>query len=529
MVKRFNVMFFALICFLILPLHGLAGVLVDQPLSIVNTEAYHNQDYEQWFSRPESDIWIADDFDVESGDAWHVSSIFVPGDFITNLRKASSLRNAEVLTWYVYANNGGEPAGDPIGGGHLWSISLSPDDPQVSITDGSGGRPSDVTLNLAQPPRFNAGKYWLVFYPKLEYNLYGEIGRQPSDITNGSDEALIMARSDVDGFPTDWTPVLDPSVPWEEQGFKKLPLPNFAFRMEGGLFPSAMDVNPRALNFGNVMVGTPAELPVTISATGSFTVTGITSSSGTFEVDAGSCVRVYTNGTTCDVNVTFNPTAGGAQSATLDIAVQGAGIAQVSLSGTGVQAEPSIAEGTVGTRITFTNAPGGFTDKKGKVFIYNGTKKSATKIAKGDWTNDAVTCTISKALQPGAYPVRIQFKRDKTKLTYEAGTFTFKKPEITVPLAVSEGLPGTEITIQGMFFGTKKGKVYVEDQASGKRVNCKVKTWSMTDPVNGNSTITFVVPKLPKGINPGAYPLKVSNKVGTSTENPNFTILSNDL
>ncbi len=96
-----------------------------------------------------------------------------------------------------------------------------------------------------------------------------------------------------------------------------------------------MDVNPRALNFGNVMVGTPAELPVTISATGSFTVTGITSSSGTFEVDAGSCVRVYTNGTTCDVNVTFNPTAGGAQSATLDIAVQGAGIAQVSLSGTG--------------------------------------------------------------------------------------------------------------------------------------------------------------------------------------------------
>ncbi len=40
MVKRFNVMFFALICFLILPLHGLAGVLVDQPLSIVAFSAY---------------------------------------------------------------------------------------------------------------------------------------------------------------------------------------------------------------------------------------------------------------------------------------------------------------------------------------------------------------------------------------------------------------------------------------------------------------------------------------------------------
>lgn len=527
MLKRFNVLFLALICFVMLPFHVSAGVLVDQPLSIVNTEAYHNQDYEKWFNRAESDIWIADDFDVKPGEAWHISSIFVPGDFITNLRQASSLRNAELLTWYIYANNGGVPAGNPEGGAApLWSISLPPDDPQISITDGSGGRPSNVTLNILDPYRFTAGKYWFVFYPKLEYNRYGEIGRQPSDTTNGS-EALIMAHSNVDGFPIIWTFVTNDAVPWEEQGFKKLPLPDFAFRMEGGVFPSAMDVIPRAYNFGNVMVGTPVEQTFTISATGSFTVTGITSSSGAFVVDVGTCVRAY-NGDTCNLTVTFNPTAGGAQSATLDIAVSGASTAQVSLSGAGVQAEPSIAEGTVGTRITFTNAPGGFTDKKGKVFIYNGTKKSATKIAKGDWTNAAVTCTISKALQPGAYPVRIEFKRDKTKLIYEAGTFTFKKPEISVLLAVNEGLPGTEITIQGMFFGTKKGKVYIEDQASGKRVNCKVKTWSMTDPVNGDSTITFVVPKLPKGINPGAYPLKVSNKVGTSAENPNFTILSAD-
>ncbi len=49
-----------------------------------------------------------------------------------------------------------------------------------------------------------------------------------------------------------------------------------------------------------------------------------------------------------------------------------------------------------------------------------------------------------------------------------------------------------------MFFGTKKGKVYVEDQASGKRVNAKSKPDLEADPVNGDSTITFVVPKLPK-------------------------------
>lgn len=35
------------------------------------------------------------------------------------------------------------------------------------------------------------------------------------------------------------------------------------------------------------------------------------------------------------------------------------------------------------------------------------------------------------------------------------------------------------------------------------------------DPTNGDSTLTFVVPKLPKGLSSGvAYHLKVSNKVG---------------
>jgi hypothetical protein len=50
---------------------------------------------------------------------------------------------------------------------------------------------------------------------------------------------------------------------------------------------------------------------------------------------------------------------------------------------------------------------------------------------------------------------------------------------------------------------------------TGKKKNCKIVSWSM-EPASGQSTLTFVVPKLPKGLNPGTYPLKVSNKVGTA-------------
>ena len=66
-----------------------------------------------------------------------------------------------------------------------------------------------------------------------------------------------------------------------------------------------------------------------------------------------------------------------------------------------------------------------------------------------------------------------------------------------------------------MFFGVKKGKVYIEDTATEKKKTCKVTSWSM-NPTNGESTLTFVVPKLPKGLNPGAYTLKVTNKIGTA-------------
>lgn len=99
--------------------------------------------------------------------------------------------------------------------------------------------------------------------------------------------------------------------------------------------------------------------------------------------------------------------------------------------------------------------------------------------------------------------------------------FTIRGPELD-DLPVSQGSPGDERTISGKFFGTRKGKVYLEytkgDDA--KKAPCHVVSWAM-DPQTGASTIVF---RVPKTLDPGTYQLKVMNRVGT--EGKSFAIVA---
>jgi len=93
-------------------------------------------------------------------------------------------------------------------------------------------------------------------------------------------------------------------------------------------------------------------------------------------------------------------------------------------------------------------------------------------------------------------------------------------PELNL-LSIDHGTPGTEMSITVKFFGTEKGKVYVEYQKNGqiKKKSCKVTYWFM-DATTGVSEIRFLVPK---GPDPDTtYPLWVTNKVGAATTT--FTI-----
>lgn len=512
MLRKCFLLFAIVMCVAILHTLVSAAVLWDQPLNNqgdpVNQQAYYSQ---QYTNDDDSDMWLADDFFNDR--AWEISSIFVPGDFRFPAG-TETLMDAALLHWEIYADDSGKPNGFPGDGvtTPVWSLALPPSDPQVSITNGSGGLPSNVTLNLSTPQILNAGHYWFVFYPDLpNTDVYG---RQPSATTNNY-EAQVIQPLGGDGFPTVWTSVLD--TVWPVDRFPiELTQQDFAFRIEGTvLFPN-IAVNPVSLNFGAVFLSqTSVSQTVTISNTGEANLyiqtVGISGTSANmFAVEGGTCGNapfVISPDISCTIDVSFTPSAPGNHSASLVVQSDDPDAAslQIVLSGEGVQALPSITQGTVGTTITFTPAPGStFGDKKGKVLVGG----VAAKISKNGWTPTSITCILkSKVPLPAesTYNIVIQPKPKGTAELF-AGTFTVKKPQINPLTSDSNGAPDTEATIRGLWFGTKKGKVNL----GGNK--CKVKSWTM-DSITGESSIVFVVPKK---IGAGTYPLEIDNKIGRS-------------
>jgi hypothetical protein len=182
-------------------------------------------------------------------------------------------------------------------------------------------------------------------------------------------------------------------------------------------------------------------------------------------------------------------------------------------------------EGSVGTRITIDGSDFGI--KKGRVTVGG----KACKVS--EWTIDSITCAIKAALPPGPHDVVVQPKDpDGTgPVTYE-GAFTMMAPEI---LSVDPGSgPTRKIRVSGIHFGTKKGKVFLVNPVSGRRMycsvnredtdddgdyddeiefygtRCKVKEWTM-NPATGESTLTFVVFRL---LRTGVYGVEVVNQIG---------------
>jgi hypothetical protein len=156
-------------------------------------------------------------------------------------------------------------------------------------------------------------------------------------------------------------------------------------------------------------------------------------------------------------------------------------------------------KGTVGTLLTITGS--GFGVKKGAVFL----KNASTKIV--SWSESNITCTINKPMASGSYSILVKPKR-VDPITIDA-PFTMMIPEI---VSVSPTADATAV-ISGNYFGSKKGKVYLENQDTGKKRNCKLVSWGM-------DSITFIVPKLTAG----TYHLKVINKVGIAEAPLDFTV-----
>jgi hypothetical protein len=178
------------------------------------------------------------------------------------------------------------------------------------------------------------------------------------------------------------------------------------------------------------------------------------------------------------------------------------------------------AAGTLGTQFTITGS--GLGDKKGKIVLSSDLVSATLKIAKGGWTSTLISATLRKALPPGTYDVTVYLQPYKTTSPILLpGAFPVMIPALD-PLLVNSGPADMEITITGNFFGTKKGKVYIEGLKKGnpKNQSCKVTFWDM-NPTTGVSTVRFLVPRT---LDPGTYPLTVTNKVGSSAAGTTFTI-----
>ena len=203
------------------------AVLWDQPLSVINGGVYMNQDFET--ANDAYDTFMADDFTNAS--SWYIDTIFTPG---AGWNGFTTLLNASMLHWEIYADNGGVPDGDPYGGNPpVWSLSIPPTDPRVIITNGNQAFPSNALLDLsATPVNLPAGTWWLVYYPSLDSTAGGgQYGRLVSDTTNGYNSQVVQPGGGL-GFPTTWS---DASVAF---GMSQT---DFAFRLEGKISIMAVD------------------------------------------------------------------------------------------------------------------------------------------------------------------------------------------------------------------------------------------------------------------------------------------------
>lgn len=367
-------------------LQDVTTALWHQPLSGVNQAGYVDQEFSDY---PAYSSYLADDF--TNTVPWAITALFSPGDLWNG---GTSLLNASALNWHIYADNGsGLPDGDPSGTGNppFWSITVTPGDARVTVTNGSRGLPSDARIDLAAPVNLPPGTWWLLFYPTMEFSSGGQYGRQVADTSNGA-QALFINPGGGFGYGNSWQPL---SV----------------------IGPTQHDL--------------------------AFTIEGIEGK--------------------------------------------------------------QVFAGTVGSQITLQGSD--FGERKGKVLIDN----SATKIVKDGWAPTQITFIVKKPLPENIYTLHILPKDGASQHLWEA--FSMVKPVIS-SLSSPDGLAGEEIIITGSYFGTKKGKVSIQYEKQGviKNKNCPVRTWTM-DPVTATSQIIFAVPK---GLEPGIYPLSVSNKVGST-------------
>src|SRR5574341_358173 len=155
----------------------------------------------------------------------------------------------------------------------------------------------------------------------------------------------------------------------------------------------------------------------------------------------------------------------------------------------------SPAEGTVGTQLTLSGS--GFGEKRGEVLLGPEKCKVLT------WSDTAIKCLVTKPQSPGEYKVTVRAQGGKELAEpVTSRLFSMRRPRI-----IPSDLPdlvwdGETVTINGAFFGNKKGDVYLK-ALGGEIERARVMEWVM-------DSIRF---EIPRGLT-GRCNVIVQNAVG---------------
>jgi len=193
---------------------------LEQTKSSVNSTTYADQKFGDIITYS---TYLADDFLIVSP-GLNLQEIFIPGNLYNG---GTTLANASQLVFQIYADNNGKPAGDPVNGGAIWSLSVAPADSRITLTQSAPLIYGNVKLTLSSPLNLASGRYWLVFYPEMNV-LVGQYGRYVSDTTNGNDAVVMNPGGGFLPLATTWTSIRSPSA-WS------VVQQDLAFRLKGAI------------------------------------------------------------------------------------------------------------------------------------------------------------------------------------------------------------------------------------------------------------------------------------------------------
>jgi hypothetical protein len=163
------------------------------------------------------------------------------------------------------------------------------------------------------------------------------------------------------------------------------------------------------------------------------------------------------------------------------------------------------AEGTTGTEFSVVGS--GFGARKGKASIKN--TSAEISLAVVDWSDGLIRCRLSKPAASGVYDLTIVPVRGSPVVE---GAIEIRSPEIADIQQARDSSGQLVLAIEGDFFGTKKGKVYLShlESPSGnqKKTSCTVTIWT-----NG-----YIECRIPDGMAPGTYDLIIANGVAAVME-----------